>query len=327
MREMDEALRPRSVLFVFVDGVGLGPPGPANPLVAGAYPTLERLAAGHAWTSEAPPVRTPAHVFAALDVTLGVEGLPQSGTGQTALYTGVNGPALAGRHYGPFPHSATFAALAERNVFARLLRAGVGPERLAFANAYPDRYFAYAERTGRHSTAPRMALATGLRLRTAADVAAGRALTAEITGAAWRERLGLDVPLRTPDEAGRTLAALARAHTFTLYEVYDTDKAGHARDPAQAARVLADVDGLLGGALAALDPATDLLVVSSDHGNLEDLGRKTHTRAPVPLAAWGRGAGAFADATTVLDVAPALERLLTRTGPAPEGTDPVSAVV
>ena len=308
---------PRCVLFVFLDGIGLGLPGPDNPLSTGRYPALERLAGGHAWTAAAPPVRTLGHVFVPLDVTLGVDGLPQSGTGQTALYTGVNAPALAGRHYGPFPHSATFAALAAENVFARLLRSGVGPDRLAFANAYPDRYFAYAERTGRHSTAPRMALAAGLRLRTAADVRAGQALTAEITGAAWRERLGLDVPHLTPEAAGHALAALARTLAFTLYEVYATDKAGHARDPAEAARVLADADGLLGGALAALDPATDLLVVASDHGNLDDLGRKTHTFAPVPLAAWGVGAGAFASATTVLDVAPALERLFTHAGPAP----------
>ncbi len=49
------------VLFVFVDGLGIGPPGPHNPFSA-----LE----------EGPPFR-----FLAADASLGVPGLPQSATG------------------------------------------------------------------------------------------------------------------------------------------------------------------------------------------------------------------------------------------------------
>ena len=38
-----------------------------------------------------------------LDATLGVPGLPQSGTGHVALLAGVNAPALHGRHQPHFP--------------------------------------------------------------------------------------------------------------------------------------------------------------------------------------------------------------------------------
>ena len=64
-------------------------------------------------------------VFRAIDARLGVEGLPQSGTGQAALFTGVNAPRLAGRHYGPYPHSKTRPALTADNVFSRILRLGL----------------------------------------------------------------------------------------------------------------------------------------------------------------------------------------------------------
>ena len=34
---------------------------------------------------------------------MGVPGMPQSGSGQAALLTGLNVPALIGGHYGPWP--------------------------------------------------------------------------------------------------------------------------------------------------------------------------------------------------------------------------------
>ena len=57
----------------------------------------------------------------------------------------------------------------------------------------------------------------------------------------------------------------------------------------------------------AVDPREQLVVVTSDHGNLEDLSTRSHTRAPVPLLAFGRGARAFVEgARSLLDVAPRL---------------------
>lgn len=294
------------VAFVFLDGVGLGPGGSLNPLDTDEWTALARLAGGARWTEDAPSLDRPDHVFRAVDATLGMDGLPQSGTGQVALFAGVDAPRLAGRHWGPYPHSATVAALERHSLWQRLLDAGVPPERLCFANAYPDRFFAYAAETNRWSTTTRMARAADVRLRTEADVRAGEALTAEITGEAWRTALSLDVPLLDPRDAGRRFHALALAHTATLFEYYLTDKAGHGRDTDAARRVLATVDGFLGGYLERFDPGTDLLVVCSDHGNLEALDRKPHTRHPVPLVAFGRGASAFRDVHDLTAVTPAL---------------------
>jgi 2,3-bisphosphoglycerate-independent phosphoglycerate mutase len=303
--------RPEFALLVFLDGVGLGSAGPHNPLSESSWPALRRLAGDQDWTHAVRPVATDYHVFTPLDATLGLDGLPQSGTGQASLYTGINTATLAGRHYGPHAPTTAHGALASHGLWARLQAAGVEVERLAFATAYPERFFAYGERTGRWPTAARMARACGVRLRAESDVRAGTALTAEITGAAWRERLALDVPLHTPDAAGRLLVSLAAAHAVTLFEHYDTDTAGHSRDPERAAEVLARVDGLLGGVLDNFDDTRGLLLVTSDHGNLEDLSVKTHTRHPVPLVAWGKGASAFAACRAVTDVTPTLVNVMT----------------
>lgn len=298
----------RHVLVVFLDGVGIGPATAANPL-RDTPPAFRRLSGGMAWTEPFADVTRPGHVVRRLDATLGVPGLPQSGTGQTALYTGRNAAAIAGRHYGPTPHSATFETLRTDGLWARLLDAGLVPTDLCFANAYPDAFFASVAQRGRWPTAARMTRDAGLRFRTHADVAAGTGLAADLTADGWRTHFGLDVPALTPEGAGALLHALARAHRVTLYEFYHTDEAGHTQDPAVAAATLARVDAFLRAVLDRLDPVRDLLVVTSDHGNLEDLSVRTHTTNPVPLVALGAGAKTFAGATSLMDVTPALVRV------------------
>jgi hypothetical protein len=298
-------LRPSHVLFVFLDGVGLGPAGAGNPLSTLDLPTFRRLAGGAAWTDEAAPVTAPGHVFRPLDATLGVAGLPQSGTGQASLFTGVNCAALAGRHFGPYPHSTSKPVLERESVFAQLRSASDAPEPSAFANAYPERFFAYADARARWTVTTFACRAAGVRLRTDADLRAGRALAADLTAARWRDELDPTMPAITEAEAAARLARLAAAHAFTLFEFYLTDKAGHAQDPDAASAVLRALDRFFDALLDRLDPGA-LLLVSSDHGNVEDLTVKTHTRNPVPLVALGPGATAFAEARDLTDVTPAL---------------------
>lgn len=295
---------PAHVTFVFLDGVGLGAPGPDNPFAALGLPGFERLAGGQRWTADASSIAEPDHLFQPIDATLGMEGLPQSGTGQATLFTGVNCAARAGRPFGPFPHSTSKPVIAEDNLFLRLRRAGRSG---AFVNAYPDRFFRFAEDRGRWTVTTLCCVEAGVRLRREADLRAGDALAADLT-AAWPEHLGIDVPVISPADAGRRLAGLSRRADLTLFEYYLTDKAGHSRDAARATAVLRDLNAFFGALLDSLG-ADDLLVVTSDHGNLEDLGTKTHTRNPVPLVAVGAGAGALAGVASLTDVTPALVEL------------------
>jgi 2,3-bisphosphoglycerate-independent phosphoglycerate mutase len=298
---------PRHIVFVFLDGVGLGPESETNPLAVEDLPAFRRLAGGQAWTLAARPLIEPDHVFIPIDARLGVDGLPQSGTGQATLLTGVNCAAVAGRHYGPFPHSLTRPVIASRNVFSRVAEHNphAHPEPAAFANAYPPRFFSYVAERDRWTVTTRCCLDAGVPIRDHQALRAGLALSADLTAEGWL-RFGLDVDPISEEEAGRRLVRIGRQHRFTLYEYYLTDKAGHSRSAPRASQVLVALDRFLGALLDALDTTTDLLVISSDHGNLEDLDTKSHTLNPVPLVATGPRAHRFATVTDLTGVVPAL---------------------
>ena len=90
-----------SLIFIFLDGVGLAPAGPDNPLASADTPSLRALLGGPLTIEQTkgcelgvgswglvrnpqpptPQLRTQL-LFKAIDATLGVDGLPQSGTGR-----------------------------------------------------------------------------------------------------------------------------------------------------------------------------------------------------------------------------------------------------
>jgi hypothetical protein len=294
----------KRILFFFLDGVGLGPATDANPLAHAEGTALTRLAGGQRWTQPFRSIASETHLVRAIDATLGVEGLPQSGTGQASLLTGTNCAALVGRHFGPFPHSKTHPVLDADNLFHQVSALPDRDRPVAFANAFPPAFFEAARR--RSTVTTHCCRAAGVRLRTRAALAAGRAVAADLTGAAWRRHLGLDVETRTPAAAGAALGAITQEHAMTLFEYFLTDKVGHGRIDTPADTILAAVDEALGALLDRLDPSTDTLLVTSDHGNLEDASHTQHTRNPVPLLVHGWAAPYFADATALTDVTPAL---------------------
>ncbi len=301
------------VLFLFLDGVGLGPDDPAtNPLARAAMPNLTQLLDGQRLVASAAPLEAARATLVALDACLGVPEMPQSASGQAALLTGLNVPALIGMHYGPWPNQAIVNLLANGNLFRAVRRAG---KRAALLNAYPPSYFA-AIASGRrlYSAIPQAVVSAGIPLKTTEDLNAGRALSADFTGQGWHERLGLrDTPLLTPTEAGARMAALANALDFAFFEYWPSDYAGHGQDMAEALDLLATLDEMLGGLLAAWDDKEGLLLITSDHGNLEDLGTRGHTTNPAPALLIGAPTHRRKMAATLRslpDVAPGIMRLL-----------------
>lgn len=298
----------RHLLFIFLDGVGIGPNDPArNPFLSAPIPTLRSLAGG--WPTLADPL-TPRHgtqaSLAPVDATLGVAGLPQSGTGTTALLTGINAAALVGRHIGPYPPTEVRPLLAERGLFAVAAR-HFGTDAVAFANAYPPHFFARLDRrSARRTATTQAAMAGGVRLRDTAALLRGEALSADITSG-WWHRISPDVPEISPREAGRRLGRLAQQHQLTVFEFFLTDHLGHRPDMAAAHALLGEVDALIAGALDILDPASSLLAIASDHGNCEDLATTDHTRSPVPVLLCGADHAPLArPMDSILDVTPAL---------------------
>ena len=281
-----------SVLFVFVDGVGLGTRGAHNPF-EDAGP-IGRVLAG------ASPPR--GFEVALTDATLGVPGLPQSATGQAALLTGVNAAALLGRHLWAYPNAALCELLARESVLRAASDRGA---RVAFLNAFTPKY-ADPRSDVRRGAFTVAAIASGVPLRTIKDAHAGRAVGFDLTGdvmRAWK----IDAPRRTVAQAGAVLASAARECDLAVFEYFLTDKAGHARDRTWAREEVRKIEAFIEAVAALLDPARDLLVVTSDHGNLDDISTRSHTFAPVATLCFGRGAAAFAARVRSLtDLAPAL---------------------
>ncbi len=290
---------------MFLDGVGIGyDDAQTNPLAAARLPNLRDLLGGRLpflngnSTFEAITSRRGGVVAA--DACLGVPGLPQSGTGQTALLTGENAPLLFGRHFGPWVPTGLRAMLRDKNLLSRAVAAGL---RVASANAYPT------QSLRRPAAPPLAALGAGLLNRDSAALREGRAVASGITNELWQAHLDPSVPNLTPESAGEILASIADTADLTLFAHYDTDTAGHQRDLVSGVRALERVDHFLGGLIAAL-PKDILLVISSDHGNLESA-EDGHTTNPVPVIAAGPGwKELLVDITAVTDVTPRLlERL------------------
>ena len=307
------------VLFLFLDGVGLGPDDPnTNPLAQAAMPNLSRLLNGQRLLAGETLRVTGRATVVALDACLGVPGTPQSATGQATLLTGRNVPAEIGYHYGPKPNPAVAAYLRSSNgthsdnLFQSLQDAG---KRSALLNAYPETYFA-AIASGRrlYSAIPLAVVSAGLALKTADDLNTGRALSADFTGQGWRERLSLpDTPLLTLAEAGARLADLSAGYDLAFFEYWLSDYAGHGQDMAAALSLLAAFDAVLGGLLAAWDDEAGIILITSDHGNLEDLSVRGHTTHPVPalvIGAPGLRRRFTAGLRDLTDVTPSILRLL-----------------
>jgi hypothetical protein len=296
------------VLLIFVDGVGVGVDDTTvNPFTVAVLPTFTELSGGRLTIDSVSRHAERASVVS-LDAMLGVEGIPQSGTGQASLLTGANAAALHGSHFGPWVPSRLRALVRDGSVLARALEGGL---RVAFANAYPEEVSqlidgapatlpsdvpaspAKVARRRRGSSflragPPLAAIGAGLLTRHTSELERGDAVASEITNDAWRDRLGrTGVPVIDAGQAGRNLARIAGQHDLTLFAHYATDYAGHRQDMAGAVAALERFDAFLGGLIAEADD--DLLIfIASDHGNIEDV-RTGHTRNPALGMVIGNG--------------------------------------
>jgi 2,3-bisphosphoglycerate-independent phosphoglycerate mutase len=292
-------------LLVFLDGVGLGEASIHNPLSASeSMPFLSELI-GQPWLKGASADRAELW-FRPIDATLGVAGLPQSATGQTTLYTGQNAPAFLGRHQSGFANGALRQLIDKYGLFSQALALGATA---TLANAYsPDYFYAIARRTRRYSVCTLLNLSAKLPFRLQYEYDQGKAIFWNIIGET-PPNVSIHRPPISPQIAGSRLAALSAEYSVTLFECYLCDYAGHAQDPERAIAYLQRIDRFLESAIAHLPPNITLLL-TSDHGNVEDLSSKRHTLNSVPLLAIGPQAQAFAPIHDLTGITPQILQLL-----------------
>ena len=296
-------MKSSSVVLFFIDGLGIGERGSSNPL--DGLPNATPLAI---FQNELPETFLDG-VVVPTDPTLGVEGRPQSASGQTTILTGINAPLTLGNHKQGFPNKPLLEILQRHSIFRQLKTAGVGP--ITFANAYTSWFFNERPRWVSATTAA--VEAANMTFRTVSDLINDNAVYQDFTNRILIER-GEPVSERTALEAATVLAHIASEHRFTLYEYFITDKIGHAQDMAAAKTTLAELASFIREFLTKLDLAHTTVILTSDHGNIEDLSSRNHTLHKVPTIIWGSHRERVADRiNSLVDITPTIVDLLTET--------------
>lgn len=275
------------LLFLFLDGIGLGEDNPEiNPFARANMPYLESLLGNKKLIKPSTPIENDQVTLLPIDPNLGVKGLPQSATGQAVLLTGINIPEKLGYHYGPKPNPQVAEFLNDDTIFHKVIKAN---KKTALLNGYPPRYFDGIDSGKRlYSSIPLALTNAGIPLFTHDDYFAGKALSADFTGQGWHDFLNFpNAPLFDPHTAGIKLAELAKEYDFSFFEYWASDYAGHKQDMESAVSQLEIFDNVLKGLLSAWKHEDGLILLTSDHGNMEDLSTRKHTANQVPLLLFG----------------------------------------
>ena len=290
------------VVLFFVDGVGIGEANKFNPL--SLTDNLEPL---NNFVNAANDIYRDG-ILVPTDVRLGVEGRPQSASGQTAIYTGLNAPKLNDGHKHGFPSEALRELISENSIFLQLKNLGI--EDTVFANAYTPKFF---EGVPRWKSATTCSVeAAGMQFRNLSDLLGRKAIFHDFTNRQLIEH-GADVSEFSPEDAAEILADLSREYSFTLYEHFITDKIGHAMDYEWASKHLSELARFIRATIDQIDTDKTTLILTSDHGNIENLSIRNHTLNKVPTIIWGRKKREVAERIDDLtDITPAIISLLSK---------------
>lgn len=291
-----------AIVMIFIDGLGLGVDDPEiNPLSEGDQPFIHKIIRGALTQKNVKNyIEKPGMIIKSIDANLGVPGLPQSATGQTSLFTGINAAQVVGRHINGFPTKALRAILEKDSIFKKINQTG---RKGVFANTFTKEYFEIVRRgRWRHSASTTAALAGNCKLLMVEDLKQGYAVYQDLTNEQLRQK-NYSVPLITPEIAGVNLVRQAKLNDFTLFEYFQTDHCGHAQDRELAMALLNRLELFIGTVVSEM-PSDFSLIITSDHGNIEDLSVKTHTLNPVPLIVFGPDAMKFMKAESLPDICP-----------------------
>ncbi|WP_366922626.1 alkaline phosphatase family protein [Metallumcola ferriviriculae] len=293
------------VILLFIDGLGLGDnSSEANPYCEANTPFLNHLMGGHKLYREVMPISGGQLTIKGIDAALGVEGIPQSATGQAAIWTGVNAPAELGYHLNGLPNAKLKRIISRDNIYLKLQGYG---KAVTFANAYRPAFFTHG--SGHISVSTHAAQAAGLKLRTMNDLKCGNAVYQDITNQLLCN-YGYVEPLVSPTAAGRNLVRISQGFDFTVFEYFQTDIAGHKDDWNRVQEIWQTLDEFIAAVVNGIDLDSTLVILTSDHGNIEDFTIKGHTRNMVPLIGIGRNHELLLGIKDISGIASEIEKII-----------------
>jgi 2,3-bisphosphoglycerate-independent phosphoglycerate mutase len=128
------------IILLFIDGVGIGKNDQkCNPFFQYGFKTFTEYF-GKIPSIDNPIIKKNNGIIFPVDASMGVQGFPQSGTGQTSIFCGINAPQFVGKHFGPYPYSTLIPIIKEKNIFIEFIR---NHKKVFFMNAYPKVFFDY----------------------------------------------------------------------------------------------------------------------------------------------------------------------------------------
>jgi len=301
------------LVFLFVDGIGLASRSETNPFHIYQMPKLKH-ALGLGFLLEDATVQNSNLVFKPIDSGLGCDGAGQSGTGQFTIYTGFNGAQLFGRHYGPYLPSTLRARLADENIFKRLKQFG---KKSCYANAYPKQFIdtclSLRERGKiRSSVLFEAAVIEKVQIRNNLDLKQQKAVSGDIISWWWGQNEAFgdsEIPVISAETAAENLLALLDSYDAVFFEFFYADLSGHRRIETHTSEIVSRLDAYLAAIITHL-PSDTLFILTSDHGNFEELSHDRHTQNPVPLLVKGPQAEAFHAVKSLCEIVPALFTVL-----------------
>ena len=284
------------LIFIFLDGVGLGRKTDSNPFLRASTPTLVNLFGGKLFDTT--NILEQNILVKGIDACLGVEGVPQSATGQTCLFTGFNAQAILGHHLMAYPNNELISLINQRSIFKYAKEKQVNS---IFANSYTDGFFnSFNQDLSSYSVTTHCVLAAQIKFNSINDLLKNKAVHWDITNSTL-QNISNRVPVISPFEAGQNLRNLANDYRLVLYECFLPDLIGHKMDMKKSISFLEMFDEFLSGVI--IDKSTNVnVLISSDHGNIEDLSTGGHTKNPVPLIVIGNFANDFAGVNSIDEI-------------------------
>ncbi len=282
------------IIFIFLDGIGLGKHVDTNPFKNASMPKLQSIIGEKLFEN----ISVDKHdvLVKGIDSCLNVKGIPQSATGQACLFTGFRAQEILGYHLPAYPNDELVNLIKTRSIFKYAKENQISS---IFANSYTDRFFDnFMQDISSYSVTTHCVLAANGYFNTMEDLVNNNAVHWDITNSTLQGTTNNRVSEITPFKAGQNLVNITNNFDLVLYECFLPDLIGHKRNMESSIWFLEMFDEFLRGVTSVAAPNVNILI-SSDHGNIEDLTTGGHTANQVPLIVLGNLAQSFSNVHSI----------------------------